>query len=39
MNNTGINTAVNESVMDTIVKPISRDPFRAATSGLSPCSM
>ena len=30
MNRRGMNTAASESVMDTMVKLISRDPFKAA---------
>jgi len=33
INSSGIKTAVSESVIDTMVKPISRDPTRAACSG------
>ena len=39
MNSTGINTAASESVMERIVKPISRPPLSAASIGVSPCSM
>ena len=39
MKRIGMNTATSESVMDTIVKPISRDPFSAALTGPSPISM
>ena len=39
MNSTGMNTAASESVMDTMVKPISPDPLSAASSGSSPISM
>src|SRR5260370_21524035 len=38
-NSTGINTATSETVIDTIVKPISREPFKAASIALSPSSM
>ena len=38
MNSTGMNTATSESVMDTIVKEISRAPRRAASMGDMPCS-
>jgi len=38
-NSTGMNTAASESVIDTIVKPISRDPPSAASIGRSPSSM
>src|SRR4030042_1371198 len=39
MKRTGIKTATRESVMDTIVKPISLDPLNAAWRGFSPVSM
>ncbi len=39
MNRTGRKTATRESVIDTIVKPISLDPLRAAARGASPFSM
>ena len=39
MNSTGMNTAASESVIDTIVKPISRDPLSAASIAPSPISM
>ncbi len=39
MNSTGMNTAASDSVMETMVKPISRDPRKAACIGFSPCSM
>ena len=39
MNNTGMNTAVSDRVMDKIVKPISLDPFSAASRTPSPRSM
>ena len=39
MNRTGMNTAARERVMDTMVKPISRDPMRAASKAFSPSSM
>ena len=38
MNRTGMKTAASESVIETIVKPISRDPTSEAWSGSSPCS-
>src|SRR5882762_6841701 len=38
-NNTGIKTATNETVIDTIVNPISREPFRAASITASPNSI
>ena len=34
----GINTAISEHEIDTTVKPISREPLRAAEKGGSPCS-
>ena len=39
MNSTGINTAASDSVMEIIVKPISRAPVKAACMGGSPISM
>ena len=33
MNSTGMNTAASDSVIDTMVKPISPDPVSAASSG------
>ena len=39
MNSTGIKTAASETVMEIIVKPISRDPLSAASYGASPCSI
>ena len=39
MNNTGMNTAARDRVMDTMVKPISREPSRAASMRPIPCSM
>ena len=38
MNSTGMNTAVSDSVIDTMVKPISRAPSSAACSGRFPIS-
>ena len=38
MNSTGMNTAVSESVIERIVKPISREPSSAAWSGGFPIS-
>ncbi|MCY1457398.1 hypothetical protein D9M71_746980 [compost metagenome] len=38
MNSNGISTAINETVSDTRVKPISLPPFSAASLGLSPSS-
>ncbi len=39
ISSTGMNTAISEKVIDTIVKPISREPFSAASNGLMPPSM
>src|SRR5581483_2566774 len=36
---TGMNTAASDSVIETMVKPISRAPFNAAVIGGSPISM
>ena len=38
MSNMGIKTATRERVMEMMVKPTSREPFRAARKGLSPFS-
>ncbi len=38
MNSTGMKTAASDSVIDTIVNPISRDPTSEAWSGSSPIS-
>ena len=38
MKRTGRNTAARDSVMDTIVNEISREPSSAAGSGFFPCS-
>ena len=38
MKRTGMNTAASESVIETMVKPISREPSSEAVSGSSPCS-
>ena len=38
ISNTGMNTAISEKVIDTIVKPISREPFSAASKGRMPPS-
>ena len=38
MNSTGMNTAASDSVIETMVKPISRDPTSDAVSGSSPIS-
>ena len=34
-----MNTATSETLIESTVKPISREPFSAACSGVSPCSM
>jgi len=39
MNKTGMKTAASESVIETMVKLISRDPLNAARNGVSPRSM
>jgi len=39
MKSTGRKTATREMVMETIVKPISREPTRAASIGRLPSSM
>ena len=39
MNSTGMNTAASDSVIETMVKPISFEPVNAAYSGFSPISM
>src|SRR5262249_6439159 len=39
INSTGMNTAISEKVIDTIVNPISREPFKAASNGRMPPSM
>ena len=39
MNKSGINTAISETVSDTIVKPICFAPSSAASNGFSPFSM
>ncbi len=39
MNRIGMNTAASETVIERIVKPISREPLSAAWSGFSPSSM
>ena len=38
MKSTGMNTAISETVIEMIVKPISRDPLIAACIGVSPRS-
>ena len=39
MNSSGMNTAISEKVIDTMVKPICPAPLIAASNGGSPCSM
>ena len=39
MNSSGMNTAISETVSEITVKPISRAPRNAASSGASPSSM
>jgi hypothetical protein len=39
MNSSGMNTAISDSVSEITVKPISRAPRRAASSGDSPFSI
>ena len=39
ISSTGMNTAISENVIDTMVKPISRAPFNAASNGRIPPSM
>ena len=39
MNSSGMNTAISDNVSEMTVKPISRAPFSAASSGFSPSSM
>ena len=39
ISSTGMNTATSETVMDTIVNPISREPSSAARMGGFPASM
>jgi len=39
MNKIGMNTAANESVIEMIVNPISREPFNAASYGSMPASI
>jgi len=38
MNRSGMNTAISENVIDTIVKAISREPASAASRGVMPAS-
>ena len=39
MSRIGMNTAISETVMETMVKPICLAPSSAASSGVSPSSM
>ena len=39
INSTGMNTAISENVIDTMVKPISREPLSAASNGRMPPSI
>ncbi len=39
ISSTGMNTAISEKVIDRMVKPISREPFSAASNGRMPPSM
>ena len=39
MNSTGMKTAASEMVIEMMVNPISREPFSAASKGVSPISM
>ena len=39
ISSTGMNTAISEKVIDTMVKPISREPLSAASNGRMPPSM
>ena len=39
ISSTGMNTAISENVIETMVKPISREPFNAASNGRMPPSM
>jgi len=39
ISSTGMNTAISEKVIDTMVKPISREPFSAASNGRIPPSI
>ena len=38
MNRSGISTAISDTVSEMMVKPISAEPFSAASSGASPSS-
>ena len=39
ISNSGISTAISDTLIETMVKAISRDPLIAAAIGLSPSSM
>ena len=39
ISSTGMNTAISENVIEMMVKPISREPFSAASNGRMPLSM
>ena len=39
ISSTGMKTAISEKVIEMMVKPISRAPFRAASYGRMPCSI
>ena len=39
MSRSGMNTATSDKLIDSTVKPISREPLSAASKGGSPCSM
>ena len=39
ISSTGMNTAISENVIETMVKPISREPLSAASNGRMPPSM
>jgi len=39
MNNSGISTAINDTVSEMMVKPICSEPLSAASRGESPSSM
>ena len=39
ISSSGMNTAISETLIDTIVKPISPAPFNAASIGFMPSSI
>ena len=39
MSSSGMNTAISDRLIDSTVKPISREPLIAASNGGVPCSM